>query len=117
MHEITLIYGIADVVGQVEKENGIDSIDSVVLQVGEVSGVITEFLEEYYPMFAECIPALNGSKLIIEKVPATGRCSDCGEEFDLVKHEGVCPHCGSRRKTVVSGREFIIKEIRVLEAA
>ncbi|MBQ0017982.1 MAG: hydrogenase maturation nickel metallochaperone HypA [Clostridiales bacterium] len=117
MHEVTLIYGIADVVEKTEKENGIDHIDSVVVQIGELSGVITEFLDKYYPMFAETIPALAGSKLIIEDVPAIGRCNDCGTEFDIVAEEGVCPNCESRRKTVLSGTDFFIKEIRVFEEA
>lgn len=115
MHEMTLIYGIGDVVAQAEKNNGIDHVDAVVVQVGELSGVITEFLDEYYPMFAESIPSLNGSELIIEKIPAIGRCIDCGAEFDIVVEEGICPCCKSTRKDVLSGLDFVIKEIRVLE--
>lgn len=115
MHEITLIYGIADIVEQTEKANGIDRIDSVVVQVGELSGVITEFLDEYYPMFAESIPALNGSHLIIEKIPAVGNCKDCDADFDIVLNDGKCPCCGSTRKTVLSGTDFLVKEIRVPE--
>ena len=115
MHEMTLIYGIADIVEKAEKDNGIDHIDSVVVQVGDLSGVITEFLDEYYPMFAETIPALTGSELIIEKVPAIGRCRECGTEFDIVKQEGFCPQCGGNQKDVLSGRDFIIKQIRVFE--
>ena len=115
MHEMTLTYGIGEVVAEAEQKNGIDHIDAVVVQVGELSGVITEFLDEYYPMFAETIPSLNGSSLIIEKIPAIGRCRDCGKEFDIVEKEGICPTCGSTSKDVLSGLDFVIKEIRVME--
>ena len=113
MHEITLIYGIADVVEKAEKANGLDHIEAVVVEVGELSGVVCEFLEEYYPMFAAELPPLNGSELIINKIPSIGKCLECETEFDIVKNEGVCPSCGSREKNVLTGTDFFIKEIHV----
>lgn len=115
MHEMTLIYGIAETVEKAEKANGIDHIDAVVIQVGEISGVVPEFLENYYPMFAETLEPLKGSELIIEMIPAVGRCRDCDTIFDIVEHEGKCPECGSWHKEVLSGQDFLIKEIRVRE--
>jgi Zn finger protein HypA/HybF involved in hydrogenase expression len=36
-------------------------------------------------------------------------------EFAIVENEGICPSCGSVSKTVLSGQEFVIKEIRIKE--
>ena len=115
MHELTLIYGIADAVQKIKEENKLEHIDAVVIQVGELSGIITEFLEEYYPLLAEDMPALMGSELVIEKIPAIGRCNACSEEYNIVANKGCCPSCGGFKKDVLSGKEFVIKEIRVTE--
>lgn len=115
MHELTLIYGIADAVQKVKEENGLEHIEAVVVQVGELSGVLTEFLEEYYPLLTEDMPVLAGSELVIEKIPAIGRCNVCSEEYNIVASKGCCPSCGSMKKDVLSGKDFVMKEIRVLE--
>lgn len=115
MHELTLVYGIADAVQKVKEEHGLNHIDAVVIQVGELSGIITEFLEEYYPLLAEDMPVLVGSELVIEKIPAIGRCNACSEEYNIVSNKGACPVCGSFKKDVLSGKDFVIKEIRVSE--
>ena len=38
---------------------------------------------------------------------------DCDEIFNVVEHKGVCPNCGSFQKTVLSGKDFTIREIVV----
>ena len=48
MHELTLLYGVAEKVEQVVKENGLERIDAVVLEVGEATTVVPEFLRDGY---------------------------------------------------------------------
>ena len=49
----------------------------------------------------------------MEMIPGMAECNECDEIFNVVEHEGYCPNCGSSDKTVLSGRDFIIKEILV----
>ena len=48
MHELTLLYGVVDKVGKVVEENGLDHVDAIVIEVGEATSVIPEFLQDGY---------------------------------------------------------------------
>ena len=38
-------------------------------------------------------------------------CDECNELFNVIEHEGYCPNCGSFEKTILSGKDFLIREI------
>ena len=42
-----------------------------------------------------------------------GICRDCKRAFPIVKNEGYCPRCGKRNADVISGRDFLVKEVIV----
>lgn len=115
MHELTLLFGVAENVERVIQANGIDHVDAVVLDVGEATTVVPAFLEDGYSVVSDEYDFLRGSKLIIHVVKAVGRCRVCGEEFPIVENKGICPNCGSFDKEVIAGQDFIIREVRVLE--
>ena len=108
MHELTLLYGVAEKVEQVVKENGLERIDAVVIEVGEATTVVPEFLLDDYDF-------LRGSELVIDVIKAVGRCRNCGREFPINACEGICPDCGSFDKDVIAGTDFFIKEVRIME--
>ena len=111
MHELTLLIGVTRQVGEVVRENNIDHVDAVVLEVGEV----TEFLLDGWSVLSDEYDFLRGTELIINRIPAIGHCNECGTEFALDENEGRCPVCDSSDRYLASGNEFIIKEIRILE--
>lgn len=113
MHELTLLYGIAEKVEQVVKENDLGHVDAVVAEVGEATSVIPEFLQDGYEVISDDYDFLRGSELIIERVTAVGRCRRCGTEFPIVVNRGLCPQCGSFDKDIIEGADFFIKEVRV----
>lgn len=115
MHELTLLFGVADKIGQVTKENNIDHVEAVVLEIGEATAIVPEFLLDGYEVISDEYDFLRGSELIIEKVISYGRCRDCGCEFPIARNKGCCPECGSFDKEILTGQDFIIKEIRVLD--
>ena len=115
MHELTLLYGVAEKVGQVVKENGLERVDAVVLEVGEATTVIPEFLQDGYSVISDDFDYLRGSELIINVIPAVGRCRDCGREYPVTASRGVCPYCGSSARDITEGTDFFIKEVRIME--
>lgn len=115
MHELTLLYGVAEKVEQVVKENGLERIDAVVIEVGEATTVVPEFLQDGYSVISDDFDYLRGSELIIDVIPAVGRCRDCGREYPVTASGGVCPYCGSRSRDLTEGTDFFIKEVRVME--
>ena len=115
MHELTLLYGVATKVKEVVDANDFDHVDAVVLEVGEATTVVPEFLMDGYEVISDDYDFLRGSELIINRITAVGCCRDCGNVFPIVENKGVCPQCGSRDKEIIDGADFYIKEVRVLE--
>lgn len=114
MHEIGIVRAMCSTVLDYAQENNIQSIAEIVCEVGELSLVIPEYVEKLYPSVAKDT-MLADTKLILEIVPGLAECDDCDEIFNVVENEGYCPNCGSFDKTVLSGKDFNIKEIHVKE--
>ena len=96
------------------KQNNVDTISEIVCQVGELSLVVPEYLEEIYPMVV-ADTELKDTKLVLEIIPGLAECEECDEIFNVIEHEGYCPNCGCFEKTVLSGKDFLIKEIHIPE--
>jgi len=102
-----------NVVRSVEKfarENGVTQIDTLVLQVGELSPAVPRYIEACYPAAVDGT-LLQETKLKIEIIPGNVKCEECGETFNLLENEQKCPTCGADNWEVLSGKEFMIKEI------
>ena len=112
MHEIGIVRQLVRTVTAFAEENGVHDIREVVVDCGELSLVIPSYVEELYPVAAKD-SILRGAKLTINLVPGLAECEDCDEIFNVIEHKGVCPHCGSFEKTVLSGKDFTIREIVV----
>ena len=114
MHEIGIVRSMCKTVLDYAKANNVQRISEIVCEVGELSLVIPEYVEELYPAVAAETP-LKDTTLILEIVPGMAECDECDEIFNVVENEGYCPNCGSFEKTVLTGRDFNIKEIHVPE--
>ena len=112
MHEIGIVKSMCKTVLSYAKENNVKHVDEIVCQIGELSLVIPEYVEELYPVVV-ADTELSDTKLIIEIIPGMAECKDCDEIFNVVEHEGYCPNCGSFDKDVLTGTEFNVKEIHV----
>ncbi len=115
MHELTLLVGVTQQIGEVVRENNIDHVDAVVLEVGEATTVVPEFLRDGWEVLSDEYDYLRGAELVIDIIPAVCRCRECGTHFAPEENEGRCPACESSDRELVSGTEFLIKEIRLLE--
>lgn len=112
MHELGVIREAVKTVEAFAAENGIDVIDTIVLEIGELSGVIAEYVEQLYPAVVDGTRFRN-TKLKIEVEEGVGVCRQCQRAFNIIKTEGHCPRCGKKDAEVISGRGFMIKEILI----
>ena len=115
MHEIGIVRQIVRTVTDFAQTNGIGEIAEVVVDCGELSLVIPKYLKDLYPAVVEGT-ILEHAELIVEETPGLAECDDCDEIFNVVEHKGYCPSCGSFNKTVLSGKDFTIREIVVPES-
>ena len=112
MHEIGIVRQLLRTVTDFAAENRVSEIREVVVDCGELSLVIPAYLEELYPVVVKG-SILENAKLRIHMIPGLAECEDCDEIFNVVEHKGYCPNCGSFDKTVLSGKDFTIREIVV----
>ena len=114
MHEIGIVRQLLRTVTAFAEENGVHDIREVVVDCGELSLVIPDYLQEVYPAVVKG-SILQDAKLRINSVPGLAECDDCDEIFNVIEHKGYCPNCGSFEKTILSGKDFTIREIVVPE--
>lgn len=111
MHEMGTIMYVIRTVNTVCEENKLTKVHSVTLQVGEVSGIIPDYLTDFWQWAIKKEPYLQEAKLLIEPIAAVTRCGDCNATYETVKYAKICPHCASENTWLEQGNEYTIKEI------
>ena len=56
---------------------------------------------------------LEGARLVVEDVPLSFRCIDCGTPWN--EDAALCPSCGSMHRETVAGMELDIESVEVEE--
>lgn len=115
MHELGVVFRIIDDLKAVGKENGVDEISKVVIQLGEVSGVVSDYLTDCWQWARGREKIVNNCEMVIETIPAVTFCEECSNTYETVRYAKVCPYCKSKNTYLVSGNEFNIKEIEVFD--
>lgn len=111
MHEIGVLEEAVRTVERIAKENKIDRIRFITLEIGELTGYIPMFFEKYFPMVVENRPVLKDAQLRMHMVKGEAICEECQSLYNVIKNEGCCPNCKSRSKKILGGQEFLIKDI------
>jgi hydrogenase nickel incorporation protein HypA/HybF len=110
MHELGVVIEVVKTVEEFARANGVTKIDTLVLQIGELSSMVPTYI-------ADCFPAavdgtfMSGTKLAIEIIPGNARCANCGKVFNVLANKNACPECGPGKSELLSGKELMIKEI------
>jgi len=110
VHELGVVFEIVKKVEGIAKANGLTQIDTIVLQIGELSSMIPKYIESCFPAAVDGT-IMQDTKLKIEILPGNAMCIPCNKVFNLIEHKGKCPHCGGDALELISGKEFMIKEI------
>lgn len=110
MHELGIMFNVVRSVESFARANGVAEIDTLVLQIGELSPVVPHYIEACYPAAVDGT-LLQETKLKIEIIPGNALCGGCHQVFNLLVDGKKCPHCGAEEWEIISGKEFMIKEI------
>ena len=110
MHELGVVIEVIKTVENFALKNGLTNINTVVLQIGELSSMIPRYIEALYPAAVEGT-LLQETQLRIEILPGNAICKTCNKVFNLIENKSKCPKCGSKDWDILCGKEFMIKEI------
>lgn len=113
MHELSVAHALVETVTSAVAANDGEPgrVREVHLRVGELSGVVPDALFFCYDI-ATMGTALEGSALVVERVPVAGRCDMCGVDAAVngaVRF--VCPICGGPLGALSGGRELEISHV------
>ncbi|MBQ9062038.1 MAG: hydrogenase maturation nickel metallochaperone HypA [Eubacterium sp.] len=111
MHELSYVVRFADRAIAIAEQQHAASVRKLVVQVGEMTDVLPEYLQKYYPEVAAGT-ILEGSVLETEPLRAKVKCLQCGNEYHPEKETNyLCPACGSASGKVLEGRQVVLKEV------
>ena len=113
MHELGIVFYIIRDVKKVAEEHQVKHVSSVVMNIGEVSTIVPEYLTDCWRWAADKEDLLRGCELKANIIPAVTHCDGCGTEYETVKYGKTCPHCKSENTWLLQGNEVEIKEIEV----
>ena len=113
MHELGIVFYIIRDVKQVAEQNHVRHVSTVVMDIGEVSTIVPEYLTDCWRWAADKEELLRGCELRINTLPAVTFCEDCRQEYETVRYGRTCPHCHGEHTYLLRGNEVEIKEIEV----
>ena len=116
MHELGLVNYAVKEVTKIAEANNVTKIRSVTLEFGEVSGIVTSYLEDYWKWYTKKFPMFEGAELICETIPAVTWCDDCKKTYPTVIYGKTCPFCKGGNTWLQQGNEMNIKQIEVYDA-
>ena len=114
MHELGIVFYIIRDVKKVAEENLAKKVSAVVMDIGEVSTVIPDYLTDCWKWATDREDLLRGAELRCNIIPAVTWCDDCKCEYPTVQHGRTCPNCGSGNTWLLRGDQVEIKEIEAL---
>ena len=114
MHEVGTVLYVIRAVEDICTENELTEVSSVTLEIGEVSGILPEFLLDCWQWAIRQTEHMKQAELKIEPVEAVTLCQACQCEYPTVTYAKICPHCGSDRTFLLRGNEYNLKEIEAL---
>lgn len=116
MHELAVTEGILAVVLRHAASGRASRVVTVRLRIGGLSDLSEEWLARYFAWLARGTVA-EGARIEVERTPVIFRCGPCEKTFsvDLKTAKDIpCPFCGGNDISLVSGREFFVREIEVV---
>ena len=114
MHELGTVNYVIDEVEKLVEENNLSVVASVTLQIGEVSGIVPEYIVDFWNWARKKTKYLADTEMKVEKIEAVTYCENCGKTYETLKYAKICPYCKSEDTYLIQGNEYMIKEIEAM---
>jgi hydrogenase nickel incorporation protein HypA/HybF len=111
MHEFSIVENILNIIEDTARQNNLNQITKVTLQIGKMRQVVPDILEF---AFNESKKHTVVADAILEQeyVPIKMKCKSCGEQFIVDDKCYICPHCRAPELDTITGNELIVKKIQ-----
>lgn len=112
MHELSLTQNLIEIAEEHARREEATVIKSMTLEIGALSGVIAEAVEFAFEACTKDTLA-DGATLFIRRIPALGRCQQCGRESAMENLLDGCSSCGSYALDILKGQEMALIEMEI----
>lgn len=113
MHELGIAQAIVQAADSEARKADAKQVTRVVLEVGVLSGVVSDSLAFCFPMASKGT-LCEDAELCIESVEAQGWCRACDAEFAMKELLDCCPDCGGFAADLRAGQELTVRTIDVV---
>jgi hydrogenase nickel incorporation protein HypA/HybF len=111
MHEMSTMVRLVNQAVGVMKENGAAKALKIVVEVGEMTDIVPDYLHKYFPAAIRDTP-LDGAELETHIAQAEAKCLTCGTAFHPEKqYDYRCPACGGIRCRILKGRSVVLSRV------
>lgn len=112
MHEFSIAQNIIEICDSNIPDGNV-KIKKVELEIGKLSGVVLEALETAMQQIIKKTIYEN-AEIKINVIEATGKCLNCGFEFEADDYYSQCPNCKGFGIKLIKGNEMRIKAIELV---
>jgi hydrogenase nickel incorporation protein HypA/HybF len=110
MHELGILNSMIHTIERIIKEQELTEVNKLVIDVGELSGIVPKYIEECWPA-ARYKTFMEQTDLELNVIPGIVKCRECGRVFNAVSYDLKCPDCSSSDMEILEGNDMIIREI------
>ena len=86
MHELGVVFHCIKEINEIAAENKVSRVNSVTIQLGEVSTVLPDLFEDCWNWAVKKETVLKDCKIKIERIDAITFCEDCRQEYPTARY-------------------------------
>ena len=109
MHELAIAESVVRIA---ESHADGRRVTKVYLKAGHLRQVVPSALAFSFELVAQ-ETSVEGAELVLEEVPATGKCRACGSESRLESFPLQCKACGGFDLEIVAGEELYVESLEM----
>lgn len=112
MHELSVTSSLIRLVVAECIKQKITKPKKIIVDLGGITAYSKDSVLFYYDILKNDEPLLRKTTLRINEIPGKILCNDCKKE-SVIQDACMmfCPCCSSRNVSIISGKEFLLKEI------
>jgi hydrogenase nickel incorporation protein HypA/HybF len=112
VHELSLCDDLLGQVVAIAAQHHAQSVESITVQVGALSGVEPSLLDSAFTMIKAGTIA-EQALLIMQTTPVIVLCRQCGAESEVAANRLLCHACQSHETTLISGDELTLASVEL----
>jgi hydrogenase nickel incorporation protein HypA/HybF len=113
MHELPVTQGILSIVLEQARTAQADKISRIYLTIGELSGIVPEYIRLQFDMLSKDTAA-DGAEIVIKQPVVELHCRNCDNVFTPEGKDWTCPKCAKEEIDITAGRECFVESMEVV---